>query len=93
MPSGDLLGRVLVNVSKDTGSAGVLEPVWRQIAGAHVAKAARPVKWVGGTLVFGCVSPAWAAELEGQRAQWLSKLQHRLGAASVAAIEFLARAS
>jgi predicted nucleic acid-binding Zn ribbon protein len=93
MPSGDLLGRVLVNVSKDTGSAAVLEPVWQQIAGRQVANAARPLKWEGGTLVFGCASPAWATELDGQRALWLTKLQHRLGRGSVTAIEFRARAA
>ena len=91
MPSDDLLGRVLASVSRNTGSAAVLDPVWRQIAGEVVAQAAAPSRWMGTVLVIGCRSAAWANELGQQRHEWLARLQRRLGASTVTGLLFEAR--
>lgn len=88
MPSGDLLGQVLGSVSRSTGSAAVLQPVWRQVVGEVVAQSTSPVRWAGTTLVIGCSSTAWANELGRQRLEWLGRLQRRLGRATVTELRF-----
>ncbi len=88
MPSGDVLAHVLGMVSRNTGSAIVLEPVWRQIAGEVVAQSSAPVRWAGTILVIGCRSAAWANELTRQRQEWLSRLQRRLGVTTVTELRF-----
>ncbi len=91
MPSEDLLGRALASISRNTGSAAVLAPVWRQIAGEAVAQATSPLRWMGSVLVIGCRSTAWATELGQQRHEWLARLQRRLGASSLTGLHFEAR--
>lgn len=86
--SGDLLAGVLASVSRDTGSAAVLGPVWRQVVGETLAGVSAPTRWQGTTLVIGCASASWATQLSGQRAEWLERLQRRLGKKAVASLVF-----
>lgn len=86
--SGDLLAGVLASVSRQTGSAVVLTPVWRQVVGETIAGVSAPRRWLGTTLVIGCASASWATELTSQRAQWLGKLQARLGKKTVESLVF-----
>lgn len=86
--SGDLLGSVLASVSRESGSALVLSPVWKQVVGETLAGVSAPRKWLGTTLVIGCASASWASELSQQKAQWLIRLQQRLGKKTVEALVF-----
>jgi predicted nucleic acid-binding Zn ribbon protein len=79
---------VLANVARETGSAGVLAPVWSQIVGPTLAGVSAPARLEGKTLVIRCRSAAWATELGGQRAQWLARLEERLGKKTVDALVF-----
>lgn len=84
----DLLGTVLGAVARDSGSASVLTPVWRQAAGETVSQAASPVRWEGRRLVFRCTTSAWARELTRQAPELLGRLQLRLGKKTVDALVF-----
>ncbi|MBL8917278.1 MAG: DUF721 domain-containing protein [Myxococcaceae bacterium] len=86
--SGDLLAGVLADVSRRTGSARVLFPLWRQVVGETLAGASAPLRWQGSTLVIGCSSAAWATELTRQRTECLRKLQLRLGKKMVESLVF-----
>jgi predicted nucleic acid-binding Zn ribbon protein len=83
----DLLGVVLGAVSRDTGSAAVLGPVWRAVAGDTLAAISSPSRWLGTTLVISCASSAWAAELRAQP-RLLADLKARLGNKTVQALVF-----
>jgi len=86
--SGDLLGSVLAAVSRDTGSASVLRPVWRQVVGETLAAVSGPTRWMGTTLVITCASRSWATELGRRRDEFLGALQSRLGKKTVASLVF-----
>ncbi|MDX2014302.1 MAG: DUF721 domain-containing protein [Myxococcaceae bacterium] len=86
-PPKDLLGTVLGAVSRDTGSAVVLTPVWRAVAGETLAAVSRPSRWLGTTLVISCASAGWASELRGQP-RLLAELKARLGNKTVQALVF-----
>jgi predicted nucleic acid-binding Zn ribbon protein len=86
-PSTDLLGVVLGAVARDTGSASVLCPLWRQVVGETLAAVSKPHRWLGTTLVIHCASASWANELRGQGAL-LERLQSRLGKKTVQALVF-----
>lgn len=86
--SGDLLGRVLASVSRDTGSAAVLTPIWRQVVGETLGGVSSPLRWMGTTLVIGCANQAWASELWRQRTELLGRLQARLGKKTVESLVF-----
>ncbi len=86
--SGDLLGVVLASVSRDTGSASVLNPVWRQVVGDTLAAVSRPSRWLGTTLVISCTTSSWATELGRRRDEFLSRLQASLGKKTVASLVF-----
>jgi predicted nucleic acid-binding Zn ribbon protein len=87
-PSGDLLGAVLATVSRDTGSATVLGPVWRQVVGETLSAVSHPARWMGTTLVISCATSAWATELGRRRDEFLDRLQFRLGKKTVASLVF-----
>lgn len=86
--TGDLLGTILGAVSRDTGSAAVLDPVWRQVVGPSLSASSKPARWMGTTLVIACTSRAWASELRRQQAEFLGRLQGRLGKKTVEALVF-----
>jgi predicted nucleic acid-binding Zn ribbon protein len=86
-PSFDLLGVVLGAVARDTGSASVLSPLWRQVVGETLAAVSKPHRWLGTTLVIQCASTSWANELRSQAAL-LERLQARLGKKTVQALVF-----
>ena len=86
--SGDLLGAVLASVSRDTGSASVLNPVWRQVVGDTLAAVSRPTRWMGTTLVITCTTSGWATELGRRRDEFLGRLQASLGKKTVASLVF-----
>lgn len=66
----------------------MLSPLWRQVVGETLAGASAPLRWQGTTLVIGCSSAAWATALMRQRAEWLGKLQQRLGKKTVESLVF-----
>jgi predicted nucleic acid-binding Zn ribbon protein len=78
---------VLATVARDTGSAAVLGPVWRTVAGETLAAVSKPVRWLGTTLVIECASSLWAAELRRQP-RLLGELQARVGNKTVQALVF-----
>jgi len=86
--SGDVLGAVLAAVSRNTGAAAVLGPVWRQAVGETIAAVSAPTRWLGTTLVIGCTSARWAKELEASRDELTRRLVARVGPKAVARLLF-----
>ena len=74
-----LLPDVLGKLSRESGRARHLQPLWREAVGESIARASTPVALEGGTLVVSVVSPEWAKELERQAGEIVGRLQQRLG--------------
>jgi len=66
-------------VARESGRARHLQPLWREAVGETIAQAARPVTLEGGVLVVAVPTPQWAAELNRQGPEIVSRLQETLG--------------
>lgn len=74
-----LLPDVLGKLSRESGRARHLQPLWREAVGEAIARASTPVALEGGTLVVLVTTPEWARELERQAGEIVARLQQRLG--------------
>ncbi len=74
-----LLPDVLGKISRESGRARPLQPLWREAVGEAIARASTPVALEGGALVVSVTTPEWARELERQAGEIVSRLQQRLG--------------
>jgi predicted nucleic acid-binding Zn ribbon protein len=80
----DMMGKVL----KETGSAGVMNPIWARVVGEVVAKHTRPLRWEGKTLVIRCDGEAWRQALEPERVSLSRKLAAAMGESSAPPLVF-----
>ncbi len=87
-PMGPLLDAVLGDVARRTGSGGALWPVWREVAGALVARHAAPRALEAGTLFVSVDDERWRTELEAQAGALLERLSGRLGRGKVERLVF-----
>jgi predicted nucleic acid-binding Zn ribbon protein len=70
---------------------GALFSRWPDLVGATLAAHCRPLSFVRGVLVVGVDSGAWAAQLRWFEADVLRRLEERLGAGVVTALEVRVR--
>jgi hypothetical protein len=87
-PLSELMGTVLGNVSRDTGSLAALGPVWKQAVGDLAGRHTRPVRIDRGTLVVLCDGPAWRDVLLQEKAAVLQRLKTSLGESTVTGLVF-----
>lgn len=84
----ELLGQVLGRVATDTGSAGALEPVWRQVVGPVVSRHTRCAQLAQGALTVACDSAHWRDELSARAGELLERLRAAVGPAAPHALVF-----
>jgi len=75
------LARALRKVAQ-SGSAGVLAPVWAEVVGPALASRSRPVRLSQGELTV-TVAPEFAVDLRRDEAALRARLEARLGKGSV----------
>ena len=84
-----LLPRLLGRLSRESGSARGLSPIWERTAGEQIARRARPLAVEGSTLVIAVPDRTWAAELGRREAElrdrlcaevgsWITRLEFRV---------------
>lgn len=83
-----LLPKVLAQLARESGGASQLAPVWEEVAGPAIARAAAPVSLADGTLELRVSQKAWAAELASREAELLDRLSARLGPSAVRRLSF-----
>jgi predicted nucleic acid-binding Zn ribbon protein len=88
-----LLPKVLARLSRETGHALHLRPVWEDIVGAVAARHSTPLALEERTLVVEVDSARWAGALEAQGAQIQSRLDERLGEGAVARVVYRPKTS
>jgi predicted nucleic acid-binding Zn ribbon protein len=81
-----LLPDVLGRLSRESGRARHLQPLWREAVGEAIARSSTPVALVDGTLVVSVTSAEWARELEHQAPEIVRRLQQHLGKGVVTAL-------
>ena len=79
-PLKSLLPGVLARLTRGSGSARALGPVWEEAVGAVIARQARPWAWEGSRLVLRVTEARWLRELQHQGPQLLGRVQASLGA-------------
>lgn len=89
-PARALLPSVLAKLSRETGKASHLTPVWEDAVGPVSAKHSSPLSLEGTTLHVRVESPRWIAALQQQETEILSRLAERLGEGVVTALVFRA---
>ena len=62
-PLSALLPELLARLTRNSGQAGALAPLWNLAAGPTLARAAHPSHWNGNQLVFIIEQKQWLAEL------------------------------
>jgi predicted nucleic acid-binding Zn ribbon protein len=85
----ELLPRVLGQLSRGTGNARHLLPLWPQLVGQNIAARARPVRLEGGQLWIAVEGPAWEAELSRHAPVLLERFAAALGAGVVRDLRFV----
>ncbi len=74
-----LLPNVLARLTRESGDASHLGPVWAEIVGAVTSLHSRPLALDGRTLVIRVDSPRWSQALQLQEADLLRRFAERLG--------------
>lgn len=87
----DLLPEMLARVARSSGSARVLEVLWREAVGDAVAGRASPAALAGDVLEVRVQSPEWARELQAQEEELLRRMAAVPSLASIRALRFVAR--
>lgn len=82
-PARALLPSLLARLTRESGKASHLIPVWEDAVGSLTARHTRPVLLDGTVLHVEVQSPRWKAALELQEQEILSRLRDRLGPSAV----------
>lgn len=83
-----LLPSVLGRLSKETGRAKHLRPVWAEVVGPVTALHAEPQWWDGQVLTVRVESPRWHAAVQEQEEAILARLAERLGQGAISALKY-----
>ena len=89
-PARNLLPSLLAKLSRESGTASHLMPVWSEAVGPVSAKHSTPTSLEGRTLFVRVESPRWVAALKGQEAEILARLAERLGEGTVTTLVYRA---
>lgn len=73
-PTKTLLPALLAKLAKQSGRAAGLDPVWREAAGAVIAKVCRPLRVEGETLLVSAPDASWRGRIEEHAAQMGQRL-------------------
>lgn len=74
-----LLPALLAKLSKETGKAMHLGPVWTDVVGAVTSNHSRPLSLEGCTLLVEVESPRWEAAVKAQEPIILERFAQKLG--------------
>lgn len=74
-----LLPALLARLSKESGKATHLQPVWAEVVGEVTARNTRPVMLDGSVLHLEVQSPRWRAAIQDQEQEILARLNEKLG--------------
>jgi predicted nucleic acid-binding Zn ribbon protein len=83
-----LLPNVLARLSRESGDASHLVPVWADIVGAVTALHSRPIALDGKALVVRVDSPRWSQELRLQEPDLLRRFAERLGDGAITGLVY-----
>lgn len=83
-----LLPALLGRLSKDSGRATHLRPVWAQVVGAVTALHSDPVVLNGSVLTVQVESPRWHAAVLEQEAALLERFAEHLGPGVITALRY-----
>jgi len=83
-----LLPSVLAGISRRSGGARHLRPIWNEAVGEAIARCAEPISLEDGVLLISVSSESWARELARQEGELLERLRQRLGVGTVARLSF-----
>ncbi|MBX5483200.1 MAG: DUF721 domain-containing protein [Myxococcaceae bacterium] len=89
-PARALLPSVLAKLSRESGKALPLRPIWADVVGEVTARHTRPIAWNGSVLEVEVESVRWQAALEDQAEALLGRLNARLGEGAVTALVYRA---
>lgn len=86
---GEILGPALAEVTRRTGSAAALMPIWARVVGPVIAPHTRLVRLEGGRLEVRCDAPAWRDALKGEGPALVRRLNAALGEGRVRELVFV----
>lgn len=87
-PAKALLPSLLAKLTRESGRASHLMPLWEDVVGAVAAKHTHPLALEGTSLHVQVRSPRWKSALEVEAGSIIARLNERLGEGAVAQLVF-----